>query len=388
MPPGVRRPPQPLPKETHGQDIEHTVEAAARPPAPRADPGRPLHPRGALTAGSARGAGRRRWLAQAARWGLAARATGPLGAWLAGGCAVQGSVLRARLPADLPAGVELDATPFFPQTAYQCGPAALATALGAVGIEVLPQRLAEQVFLPARQGSLQVEMLAGARRAGAVATLIPGDLVALLRELASGHVSVVLQNLGLDVAPVWHYAVVVGYTLDPPELVLRSGTTRRERMGLSVFEQTWARAGHWAFVALPPGRWPPTAQAAAAVEAAIGFERNAPPERALQAYASAARRWPGELALAMGIGNTAHAAGQRVLAAEAFAEAARRFRSAPAWINLGRTLLAADLPESAWRVALEAEYLADPAWRRETTALLRDAAERRRGPVRGTGPGR
>ena len=312
------------------------------------------------------------------RWGLATRVAGPLGALLAGGCTLQGGALRAPLPVDLPAAVELDATPFFPQTAYQCGPAALATALGAVGIEVLPQRLAELVFLPARQGSLQVEMLAGARRAGAVATLIPGDLVALLRELASGHVVVVLQNLGLDVAPVWHYAVVVGYTLDAPELVLRSGTTRREHMGLSVFEHTWARAGRWAFVALPPGRWPATAQAAAAMEAAIGFERTAPPERALQAYASAARRWPGELALAMGVGNTAHAAGQRVLAAEAFAEAARRFRSAPAWINLGRTLLGADLPESAWRVALEAEYLADPAWRRETTALLRDAAAARR----------
>lgn len=331
--------------------------------------------------------GRRRWLVQAGRWGLAGRATGPLGALLAGGCAVHSGALLAQLPADLPPAVELEATPFFPQTAYRCGPAALATALGAVGIAAAPDRLADQVFLPARQGSLQVEMLAGARRAGAVATLIPGELAAVLRELAAGHVVVVLQNLGLDIAPVWHYAVAVGYALDPPELVLRSGTTRRERMGLSLFEHTWARAGRWAFVALPPGRWPATAQAAAAVEAAIGFERNAPPERALQTYASAARRWPEELALAMGIGNSAYAAGQHVLAAEAFADAGRRFRSAPAWINLGRTLLAADLPESAWRVALEAEYLADPAWRRETTALLRDAAMRRRAPTpSGAGP--
>jgi hypothetical protein len=185
-------------------------------------------------------------------------------------------------------------------------------------------------------------------------------------------VVVVLQNLGLDIAPLWHYAVVIGYRLDPPELLLRSGTTRRERMGLSVFEHTWARGDRWAFVALPPGRWPATATLAAGVEAAIGFERNAPPARALQAYASATQRWPDDLALAMGVGNTAYASGNRVLAAEAFAAAARRHRSVPAWINLGRTLLAAGLVDSAWRAALEAEYLADPAWRQETTALLRE----------------
>ncbi len=318
------------------------------------------------------GRARRRILRRTWQAGLALAAGGGLA-----GCAtpIEG------LPTGLPDSVEHEATPFFPQTAYQCGPAALATALGAVGIGASPERLAEQVFLPARQGSLQIELIGGARRAGAVATVLPRSMPALLRELAAGQVVVVLQNLGLDIAPVWHYAVVVGYGLSRQELLLRSGTERRQRMSLATFDLTWARGDRWAIAVLPPGRWPATAAPRAVVEAAIGFERNAPPAQALQAYASAHQRWPGELALAMGIGNTAYAAGQRVLAAEAFADAARRFRSAPAWINLGRTLLAADLPDSAWRVALEAEYLADPAWRGETTALLRDAAARRRAPM-------
>lgn len=314
------------------------------------------------------GRARRRGLRRAWQAGLALAAVGGLS-----GCAtpIEG------LPTGLVDAVEHSATPFFPQTAYQCGPAALATALGAVGIAAQPERLAEQVFLPARQGSLQIELIGGARRSGAVATVLPRSLPALLHELAAGQVVLVLQNLGLDIAPVWHYAVVVGYTLSRQEVVLRSGTERRQRMSLATFELTWARAERWAIALLPPGRWPATAEPRAVIEAAIGFERNAPPAQALLAYTSAGQRWPGELALAMGIGNAAYAAGQRVLAAEAFADAARRFRSAPAWINLGRTLLAADLPESAWRVALEAEYLADPAWRSETTALLRDAAARR-----------
>lgn len=320
--------------------------------------------------------GRRRCLLASLRWAAAVAARLPAVAGLAaaaslGGCAAQTSALRLQA-AGLPPAVELDATPFFPQTAYQCGPAALATALGAIGVAASPERLAEQVFLPARQGSLQIEMLAAARRAGQVPTRISGDLVLLLQELAAGHAVVLLQNLGFDAAPVWHYAVAVGYSLEREEIVLRSGTTRRAVMPLGVFEPTWARAAHWGFVVLPAGAWPVTASRPAVIEAAIGFERNAPPALALRAYASASQRWPDDLALAMGLGNTAYAAGQKVLAADSFGRAARAHRNTPAWLNLGRTLLDAGLADSAWRVALEAEYLADPAWRSETTALLRE----------------
>ena len=306
--------------------------------------------------------GRRRWLQAGLSWPVSALV----------GCGTQPMVPGTVSSLGLPAAIDLDATPFFPQTAYQCGPAALATALGAIGIAARPEQLADQVFLPARQGSLQIEMLAAARRAGQVPTRIAGGLALLLQELAAGNVVVLLQNLGFDAAPVWHYAVAVGYSLGRGELVLRSGTTRRQVMAFTVFEQTWARADDWGFVVLPPGQWPVTATRSAVIEAAIGYERLAPPALALRAYASASQRWPNDLALTMGLGNSAFAAGQKVLAADSFARAARAHRSTPAWLNLGRTLLDAGLADSAWRVALEAEYLADPAWRTETTALLRE----------------
>src|SRR4051794_36866499 len=98
---------------------------------------------------------------------------------MACGCAVQTKALREHPPADLPHSAELSATPFFPQTEYQCGPAALATALAAAGFQADPLQLGEQVFLPARTGTLQVEMIAGARRQGAVATRMPTQLEAL-----------------------------------------------------------------------------------------------------------------------------------------------------------------------------------------------------------------
>ena len=57
-----------------------------------------------------------------------------------------------------PQPVELTTVPFFPQEEYQCGPAALATVLTWTGVNVTPAELAPQVYLPERQGSLQLEI--------------------------------------------------------------------------------------------------------------------------------------------------------------------------------------------------------------------------------------
>lgn len=61
-----------------------------------------------------------------------------------GGCAQP-----PRLPPEsavLPARVELREVPFFPQEAYQCGPAALATMLGQRGLALTPGQLKDEVL--------------------------------------------------------------------------------------------------------------------------------------------------------------------------------------------------------------------------------------------------
>ena len=312
------------------------------------------------------------------RLATAARSTGWSALFLVllfalGGCAVQTSALRAHPPAGLPRQAELADTPFFAQTRYHCGPAALATVLGAAGLPAQPDALAEQVFLPARTGTLQIEMIAGARRQGAVATRVGTTLEALLREVHAGHPVVVLQNLGLSWAPRWHYAVLVGYDLDASQVLLRSGTTRREAMAMRTFEHTWLRSGGWAFVALPPGQWPATAAPGDVVEASVGFERNAKPPQAVAVYRSALARHEGDLTLAMGLGNSLYAAGDKEGAAQAFHAAALRHRSAPAWINLASTLLELGARDEALQAAREAKALGDAAWQAQTEAVLQQA---------------
>ncbi|WP_372525107.1 PA2778 family cysteine peptidase [Piscinibacter sp.] len=299
-----------------------------------------------------------------------------LAAILLGGCAVQTGALREHPPADLQRTVELESTPFFPQTEYQCGPAALATVLAAAGLPADPAELAQQVFLPARTGTLQIEMMAGARRQGAVATRVPATLEALLREVQQGHPVVVLQNLGLSWYRVWHYAVLVGYDIDAGDVLLRSGSTRREVMPMRTFEHTWTRSGAWAFVALAPGQWPAGAEENAVVDASVGFERVAPPAQAVAVYRSALDRWSGNLSLAMGLGNSLYAAGDMHAAADAFKAAALRHHSAPAWINLASTLLELGDTGGAVAAAREAQGVGDAAWQAQTDAVLQQALSR------------
>ncbi len=232
------------------------------------------------------------------------------------------------------AAIELDHVPFFPQTPYHCGPAALATALNHIGVAIHPEALAASVFLPAREGSLQIEMLAAPRAHQALGTQIPGELRALFRELRAGHPVVVLLNLGLSWQPLWHYAVVVGLNLPQTEVILRSGSTRRDVTQASTFELTWARSSHWAFVVTQPGRWPATSTQQHAEESAVGYERAAKPASALTVYASLLQTWPDSLVGMMGQGNVHLALQDLAAAAMSFERAAQRHDRAAAWNNL------------------------------------------------------
>jgi len=254
-------------------------------------------------------------------------------------CAATG-VREATHNTQLPRHAELTSTPFFPQAQYQCGPAALATALSAANIQVTPDQLTPEVYVPSRQGSLQIEMMAAARRHGAVSVRIPPQLDAVMQEIAAGNVVVVMQNLGFSWVPSWHYAVVVGYDLDKELLWLRSGTYERFEISLSAFQRTWARSEHWAFVALPPGKLPASVSADEVAKALIAYEKNASAAARKQAYQTAVSEWPDHQVLLMGLGNAAYAANDLPLAAVTFQHMIEVHpASAAAYNNLANVLL-------------------------------------------------
>jgi hypothetical protein len=267
--------------------------------------------------------------------------------------------LSASLPEGAPAAVELDDTPFFPQEDYQCGPASLATVLATAGANASPDELSREVYLPARRGSLQAELLGAVRRRGLVAYVLPPEGSALFGQVTAGSPVLVLLNLGVASYPIWHYAVIVGFDGRREEVVLRSGRTERELLSWRRFESRWRAAGRWAMVVLRPGTMPVRPVVLNYVEACAGLEVAGQLDAAAICYESAALRWPDQALVRVGLGNVAYARG-------AFAQAAAAYQLAVdlapgdvvARNNLAQALLDSGCREAALDEARRALELA------------------------------
>jgi tetratricopeptide (TPR) repeat protein len=258
---------------------------------------------------------------------------------LLGGCATLPSGPRASL--EQATAVELTAVPFHPQQEYQCGPAALATVLNWSGIDIAPDELTASLYIPARRGTLQPELLAQARRNGRLAYPLAPELAAMLSELEAGHPVLVLQNLGLARLPFWHYAVVVGYDPTDEHFVLRSGPHERHRTAAATFYRTWQRGGQWAVVVVEPGTVPASAEPSAYLAAAFALEQSGRTDEAVHAYAAGTRRWPKNAALALAHGNAHYGAGRPAAAAGTYRAALERGADSPLLHNNLANALAA-----------------------------------------------
>lgn len=298
------------------------------------------------------------------------------------GCAARGPVLTDRVGAHT-APVLLTDTPFFAQERYQCGPAALAMMLQASGVESAPAELVDEVWIPELEGSLQAEMAATARRQGRMPHVIQPDLGSLLAELRDGHPVLVLENLGWNIYPIWHYAVVIGF--DPVEdvMVLHTGVDRAKRVATADFLEDWSKAERWAMVLLEPGKLPAGDEPGRFLRSAVALEESDHSDMARRAYEAATRRWPDQPAAWLGLGNAYYQLGDLSGAAKAYRMMLKRFPdAAPAHNNLAEVLAASGCREQALEHAEQAVQASDGDMQkvaRKTRAAIRDMAVGRNG---------
>ena len=208
------------------------------------------------------------------------------------------------------ATVELDGTPFFPQERYQCGPAALTTVLVESGAHAELDRIVDEVYLPGREGSLQIELVAASRRYDRIPYIVDGTLAALHAELRAGRPVLVLQNLGIRAAPRWHYAVVVGIDAEAGDVILRSGTDRRRTTRIITFLRTWRRSDYWGIVLLRPDELPVDVDRRRYVAAVAALEEIGRIDAAATAWRTALMQWPGDRVIQFGLANAEFARGR------------------------------------------------------------------------------
>ena len=316
---------------------------------------------------------------KAIRGALLVSAGALLGAVLFSGCALiipQTEEMRQHRPEGLPQTAELTGVPFFPQEDFLCGPSALATSLANFGVQVTPDDLVDQVYLPGRHGSLQVEMMASARRNGTVAYQLAPRFEDLLREVAAGFPVLVLQDFGIWPFSIWHYALVIGYDLQRGHVIMRSGDKRRLIIPYAVLEYTWKESDYWAMVTSPPTKIPVTATEAPYLKAVIALEGAGNKKAARDAYAAMLERWPENLGAGIGMANMAYSLGDLKQAEAVLRRMVEKHPDqAVAYNNLAQTIFDQGRIAEALPLAERAVELGGPnaAAARET----RDAISRR-----------
>ncbi|ROH87876.1 hypothetical protein ED208_14295 [Stagnimonas aquatica] len=237
--------------------------------------------------------------------------------WLALGLTLAGCA--ALPPSPVAEAVQLVGVPAHAQEELQCGPAALSSALQASGVETSPEALKKDLFIPARGGSLQVELLAQTRRHGRLPVQLPAEEAALIAALRDGLPPLVLLNLGVRSYPVWHYAVLVGY--DPEQgYLLNDGKAEPSRYSRRSFLRRWDWAGRWALLVSRPEQIPEPVRPPDWIAAAAPLERSAPP-LAATAYRVAAQRWPEQALVQAALGAERYAAGDLAASVQALRKA-------------------------------------------------------------------
>ncbi len=204
---------------------------------------------------------------------------------------------------------ELHQVPFFPQQSFQCGPAAVATVLAYEGVEIDPEQLVAEVYLPRAYGSLQAELLASFRRHQRIPYPVAG-IADLLDQTEVGRPVLVLQRVRNWLVPAWHYAVVIGFDREQQQLILRSGKQRRLQLSLADFLKSWRQGEQWGVVALVPGELPAKPDPHRYAAALADVEKLLPTDAALAAYQAASEQWPEHAPSFFGLANHQYAAGK------------------------------------------------------------------------------
>ncbi len=154
-----------------------------------------------------------------------------------------------------PGAHRVAAVPFYPQEAYACGPATLASVLAFWGKPIPVERITQELAVPnlKLRGTLTIDMARYASAQGFAAETFEGTLDDLRRELVAGHPLIVMLNLGSRFFPVPHYAVAIGFDDGRQVVFLHSGRTPDHPVPYKKFLRDWRKTDHWTLRVLPAG---------------------------------------------------------------------------------------------------------------------------------------
>ncbi len=164
------------------------------------------------------------------------------------GCAGVGTAAVLESIREAPGdGAYIEAVPFFPDHTRMCGPSVLASLTGFYKSQKGAgsyESIAKAIYFEKLGGTLSMDMLIYARESGFEATLYSGGLDDLKEKLKAGRPLILFINLGLDIYPVGHYIVAVGYSESKKAVIARSGVDKDKVFGYAELKRAWKKTGY------------------------------------------------------------------------------------------------------------------------------------------------
>ncbi len=160
-----------------------------------------------------------------------------------------------------------------------------------------------RTLIPAKGGTLQIELVAAARANGMLVYPLEPTFDALICELCEHHPVIVLVNRSYSWYPLWHYAPVTGYDEKAQTILMHFGDTSNEALPVGTFAALWERSNNWGVVLIPPGQLPASATPEKFLRSAYDFEKIGMTNEAITAYETALTRWPDYIPILFALGN-------------------------------------------------------------------------------------
>jgi tetratricopeptide (TPR) repeat protein len=204
----------------------------------------------------------------------------------------QADRLRQHGFSSLPPSHTIDAVPFYPQEQFYCGPTTLSEVFGYYKNDIPPNDIAPKMFIPDKEGSLQLEMITATRQYGFLPYSARGTLSSIMALVSDNIPVIVFQNLSIQLLPQWHYAVVTGFDSEKGTVTLHTGVTPYHEMSFELFERTWARGNYWYLAPVPPNVTSSEMVPFSYTSAAYDMLKVGDKPRALAFLETATKQWP------------------------------------------------------------------------------------------------
>lgn len=164
------------------------------------------------------------------------------------------------------------------------------------------QELDGRTLIPAKGGTLQIELVAAARANGLIPYPLEPTFEVLFSELSAHHPVIVLVNRSYSWYQLWHYVTVNGYDADSRTVTIHFSDQPNEAVPIETFAALWKRSDNWGVVLLPPGELPVSISPKMFLRSAYEFEKTGMREESIVTYKSALSRWPDDVDILFALG--------------------------------------------------------------------------------------